>query len=143
MNGVDINTIYAPDAPTLDRYALSSEVSSFYATNTSVNTKAPLNTPEFTGTITAPTINATTALQLNGSSTNSLHQQRASIQAILPSATVNGSLSVTAQNGVATIATSNRTAVGTYVITWTPALSSNVYLVQGKHSKRTWIRKFQ
>ena len=50
VNGVDINTLYAPVAPTLDSYALTSEVSSFYATKTSVNNKAPINNPTFTGT---------------------------------------------------------------------------------------------
>ena len=72
VNGVNINTLYAPMAPMLDEYALLSEVSSLYATKSSVNNKAPLNNPEFTGTITAPTINATTALQINGNSTNTL-----------------------------------------------------------------------
>ena len=101
------------------------------ATQTALNLKANLNNPTFTGTLTAPTINASSALQINGTSTDTLYQQRAWIQAIVPSATVNGAVTVTAQNGVATITSVNRTAVGTYVITWSPALSSNVYLVQG------------
>ena len=62
VNGVNINTLYAPAAPMLDEYALMSEVSSLCATKSSVNSKAPLNNPEFTWTITAPTINAATAL---------------------------------------------------------------------------------
>ena len=129
--------MYAPVAPALDSYALESEVSSlsevssFYATKTSVNTKAPFNNPEFTGIITAPNINATTALQINGTSTNTLYQQRAWIQAILPSAAVNGAVTVTAQNGSATITSVNRTAVGTYAISWSPSIGSNNYIVQG------------
>ena len=35
-------------------------------TNTAVGTKAPLASPTFTGTLTAPTINASTALQIGG-----------------------------------------------------------------------------
>ena len=76
LNGVNINTIYAPMAPMLDSYALESEASSLHATNSSVNNKAPLNNPEFTGTITAPNINASTALQIVGVSTNTLYNPR-------------------------------------------------------------------
>jgi hypothetical protein len=53
---VNINTLYAPVAPTLDSYALTSEVSSFYATKSSVNSRAPINNPAFTGTVIAPAI---------------------------------------------------------------------------------------
>ena len=42
VNGVNINTLYAPMAPMLDEYALESEVSSAYASISSVNNKAPL-----------------------------------------------------------------------------------------------------
>jgi hypothetical protein len=161
----------------LDTYALTSDLQSLYATKTSVNAKAPINNPAFTGTVsgitkdmvglgsvdntsdsakpvstatqtalnlkanlagptftgtlTAPTINASSALQVNGTSTDTLYQQRAWIQAIIPSATVNGAVTVTAQNGVASITSVNRTATGTYAISWSPSIGSINYLVQG------------
>ena len=43
VNGVDINTLYAPAPPMLDSYALTSDLQSFYATTTDVNAKAPIN----------------------------------------------------------------------------------------------------
>ena len=101
------------------------------ATLAALNLKANLNNPTFPGTLTAPTINASSALQVSGTSTDTLYQQKAWTQAILPSATVNGAVTVTSQNGAAIITSVNRTLVGTYVITWSPALSSNIYLVQG------------
>ena len=50
---------------------------------------------------------------------------------MIPSATVNGAVTVNAQNGVATITSVNRTAAGTYAISWSPSIGSNNYLVQG------------
>ena len=101
------------------------------ATQTALDLKSNLNNPTFTGTITAPTINALSALQINGTSTNNLYQQRVWIQAIIPSATVNGAVTVTVQNGVATITSVTRNATGTYAISWSPSIGSNNYLVQG------------
>ena len=40
-------------------------------------------------------------------------------------------MTLTAQNGVATITSVNRTATGTYAISWSPSIGSNNYLVQG------------
>ena len=53
------------------------------------------------------------------------------VQAISPGASVNGPVSITAQSGVATITSINRTNTGVYNITWSPAASSFNYLVQG------------
>ena len=124
VNGVDINTMYAPAAPALDSYALESDVSSLYATKTSVNTKAPLDNPEFTGTAVAPTINATTALQINGTNTNNLYQQRAYITAVIPVGTTGQAVSGVSWSGAATSFTVNKTATGTYVFNWTPSIPS-------------------
>ena len=60
-----------------------------------------------------------------------MYQQRAWIQAIIPSATVNAAVTVTVQNGVATITSVTRNATGTYAISWSPSIGSNNYLVQG------------
>ena len=55
VNGANINTLFTPAAPTLDSYALTSDLQSFYATKSSVNNKAPINNPHFTGTVTGIT----------------------------------------------------------------------------------------
>ena len=55
VNGVDISYLYAPLPPMLDTYALTSDVQSFYATKASVNAKAPINNPAFTGTVSGIT----------------------------------------------------------------------------------------
>jgi hypothetical protein len=44
---------------------------------------APTADPTFTGTLTAPTINASSALQLNGTSTNTLYASKAWVQCIV------------------------------------------------------------
>ena len=118
VNGVDINTMYAPAAPALDSYALESEVSSFYATKTSVNTKAPLNDLGLTGTITAPNINATTALQINGTSTNTLYASKPWVQCVVNNG--GGILSGSSVGRVTpTITRTSGQAVGAYDITFT------------------------
>ena len=101
------------------------------ATQTALDLKANLNNPTFTGSVTAPTINASSALQINGTSIATLYQRRAWIIAIIPSATANGSVTVTVQSGVATLLSVNRTSTGVYNITWSPAASSFNHLVQG------------
>ena len=55
VGGVDVNYMFAPLPPVLDNYMLESEVQSLYATKSSVNTKAPLNNPQFTGTVSGIT----------------------------------------------------------------------------------------
>jgi hypothetical protein len=55
VGGVDVNYMFAPMPPVLDNYMLESEVQSFYATKSSVNTKAPINNPQFTGTVSGIT----------------------------------------------------------------------------------------
>ena len=112
-----------------DTSDLAKPVSS--ATQTAVDLNADLNNPTFTGSLTAPTINASTALQINGTSTATLYQQRAWIMAVIPSATVNGPVTVTAQSGVATITSVNRTSTGVYAITWSPAAPNFNYIIQG------------
>ena len=55
VGGVDVNYMFAPLPPVLDNYMLESEVQSLYATKSSVNTKAPINNPQFTGTVSGIT----------------------------------------------------------------------------------------
>ena len=92
---------------------------------------APTTDPIFSGTLSCPNINATATLQVSGVNTNTLYQPRAWVQAIIPSATVNGPVTLTAQNGVATITSVSRNGAGTYTISWSPSIGSGVYLVQG------------
>ena len=76
------------------------------------------------------TVNIPYALQIGGTSTNTLCQQRAWIQAIIPSAAVNGPVTIATQSGVATLSAS-RSATGTYALTWSPNINNTNYLVQG------------
>ena len=55
VGGVDGNYLFAPMPPVLDNYMLESEVQSLYATKSSVNAKAPINNPQFTGTVSGIT----------------------------------------------------------------------------------------
>ena len=101
------------------------------ATQTALDLKANVANPTFTGTLTAPTLNASSTLQINGINTDTLYNPRVWVQAISPGASVNGPVSITAQSGVATITSINRSSTGVYNITWSPAASSFNYLVQG------------
>ena len=107
----------------LDTYALTSDLQSFYATKTSVNAKAPINNPEFTGTLTATTINATTALQINGTSTNTLYASKPWVQCIVHVG--GGILSGSSVGRVSPTIT--RTAAGAFDITFTTHPNSFSY----------------
>ena len=54
------------------------------AMQTALNLKSNSANPTFTGTLAAPTINATTALQVGGVDSGTLFQQRAVIMAVIP-----------------------------------------------------------
>ena len=113
-------------SPALDSYALESKVSSVNATKTSVNIKAPLNNPEFTGTVVAPTINATTALQINGTSTNTLYASKPWVQCIVNNG--GGILSGSSVGRVTpTITRTTGQSVGAYDITFTTHPNSYNY----------------
>ena len=71
------------------------------------------------GTIAAPTINATTALQYGGIDTNALYQVRAWILGAVDGAT--GNLLTTSGKGTLS---SSRTATGSYSLIWTTAPSA-------------------
>ena len=76
-------------------------------------------------------VNVPTTLQIGGVSTDTLYQQRVWLSAIIASSTVNGPVTITAQSGAATLTSVTRTATGNYVLAWSPALPTNVYIVQG------------
>ena len=78
-----------------------------------------------------PNVDSNGALSIGGVSTDTLYQQRAMIQAIIPSATTNGAVTVTAQSGTSTLTSVNRTSTGVYAITWSPAAPNINYLAQG------------
>ena len=83
------------------------------------------------GLLCFPNMDSNGALSIGGVSTDTLYQQRALIQAIIPSATTNGAVTVTAQSGTSTLTSVNRTGTGVYAITWSPAAPNINYLVQG------------
>jgi hypothetical protein len=76
-------------------------------------------------------VNVPTSLQIGGTSTDTLYQQRAWIQAIIPSSTVLGAITVTNQSGAATITSAQRNGTGLYAINWSPSINNLNYLVQG------------
>ena len=81
--------------------------------------------------ITPTHVNVPTALQIGGTSTDALRQQRSWVQVVLPVATVNGPVTITSQSGVATLTSVSRTGIGTYAIVWSPNISNVNYIVQG------------
>ena len=86
------------------------------ATQTALDLKANLNDPNFTGTLVAPTINASSALQISGTSTNTLYASKPWVQCVINS---NGAL----LSGVTSVGrvtpTVTRTAAGSYDISFT------------------------
>jgi hypothetical protein len=79
---------------------------------------APTADPIFTGTLTAPTINASTALQLNGTSTNTLYASKAWVQCII---NTNGAILSGSSVGrvTPTITRTSGQAVGAYDVSFT------------------------
>ena len=93
-----------------DTSDLSKPVST--ATQTALDLKSNLNNPTFTGILTAPTINASTALQIGGVSSYSPYQQRAFIMAVIPVGTTGQVVSGVSWNGTATSFTVTKTVTG-------------------------------
>ena len=100
------------------------------ATQTALNLKSNLNNPTFTGILTAPTINASTTLQIGGVSSDTLYQQRAFIMAVIPTGTTGQVVSGVSWSGTATSFTVTKTGTGAYRFDWTPALPST-YIFHG------------
>ena len=79
---------------------------------------APTNNPTFTGTLSCPTINATTDMQLNGTSTNTLYASKPWVQCV-----VNTGGSILSGSSVGrvtpTITRTSGQAVGAYDIAFT------------------------
>ena len=86
---------------------------------------SPIANPLFTGTLTAPTINATSALQVGGVDSSSLFQHRAFISAVIPVGQA-GLVSGVVWNGSATnFEVSQLCGLGAYRFQWTPAIPSS------------------
>ena len=83
------------------------------------------------GITSSGTVSIPGALQIGGTSTDTLYQQRSWVQAVLPVATVNGPVTITSQSGVATLTSGTRTGTGTYAIAWSPNINNFNYIVQG------------
>ena len=99
--------------------ATTAAASTYLTTANATSYYAPLASPAFTGTLTAPTINATTALQYSGIDTNTLYQLRAWVLGAVDGAT--GNLLSTSGKGTLS---SSRSTTGTYGLAWTTAPSS-------------------
>ena len=85
------------------------------AMQTALNLKANSANPTFTGALAAPTINATTALQVGGVDSGMLFQQRAFIMAVIPVGTTGQAVSGITWNGTASTFTVNNSGTGAYV----------------------------
>ena len=65
---------YLTTATATATYQTIANMSNYLTTSTASSTYAPLASPTFTGTITGPIHNATTALQVNGTNINTIYQ---------------------------------------------------------------------
>ena len=97
---------------------LSKPISS--ATQTALNLKSNLNNPTFTGILTAPTVNATTQLQVNGVDIKSLYQEKPWVAGQVTST---GGISVQSGRNTFTI---TKGSTGYYTIGF-PNIGSNSY----------------
>ena len=70
-------------------------------------------------------------LRISNTDITTLFQPRVWIQAVIPSASTNGPVTITAQTGTATLTSVNRRAAGTYAIAWSPNINNFNYIVQG------------
>ena len=71
------------------------------------------------------------SVRINNTDINTLFQPRIWIQAVVPGASTNGPVTLTAQTGTATLTSVNRTAAGTYAIAWSPNINNFKYIAQG------------
>ena len=101
------------------------------ATQTALNLKANIANPTFTGTLIAPTINATTSIQENGVDIDTKFQPLFWVWVIIPSSATNGAVAISTWAGQVSSVSCNRTATGTYVLSWTPSIGTNTYFVNG------------
>ena len=107
-------TSYLTTATASTTYQTTANMSNYLTTATASSTYAPKASPTFTGTATAPTINATTALQVNGTNINTIYQTIANMSSYLTTTTASTTyapLASPALTGTATAA--NITATGT------------------------------
>ena len=66
-----------------DSYLTTSNASSTYATISNLNLKANIANPTFTGTLAAPTINATTTLQVSGIGIDTIYMTKPWVQCVV------------------------------------------------------------
>ena len=92
------------------------------ATQTALDLKSNLNNPTFTGTVTAPTINALTALHINGTSTNTLYASKPWVQCVINS---NGAILIGSSVGRVTPSITRTAAVSFDIIFTTHPNSYN------------------
>ena len=96
-----------------------------------MNLKANLANPTFTGTLAAPTIDASTALQIAGTNVNTIYHPLFWMWVIIPSSGTNVAVTISSWNGQASTGSASRSATGTYVLSWTPSIGSKTYFVNG------------
>ena len=108
----------------------TSDASATYTSISNLYLKANLANPTFTGTLAAPTINATSALRIAGVDSGALFQQKPFVSAVIPVGTA-GLVSGVVWSGSATdFQVSKLSGLASYRFQWTPAIPSTyVFLV--------------
>ena len=103
---------------TINSYLTSSDATATYATISNLNLKANIANPIFTGTITAPTINATTTLQVSGIGIDTIYMTKPWVQCIV---NANGAILSNSSVGrtTPTISRTSGQAAGAWDITFT------------------------
>ena len=118
-----------PDIISLDD---SNFYSTFYTQTQSDTKYATKASPTFTGTLAAPTINATTALQVGGTNINTIYQTIANMSSYLTTssasstyqpmfyatASINTNGLVATTGGKVTLTCSSPSPAGTYTLSW-------------------------
>ena len=84
-----------------------------------MNLKANLDNPIFTGTVTAPTINASSALQINGTSTATLYAPKPWVQCVWNGSNMTIQSSSSVGRVTPTITRTSGQAAGAYDVTFT------------------------
>ena len=96
---------------------------------TSLDLKSNLNNPTFTGTVTAPTINASSSLQINGTSTATLYAPKPWVQCV-----VNGNGAIFTNSSVGRVTPTITRTSGQAAGAWDITLTSHPNGVAYTHS---------
>ena len=117
---------------TLPSYLQSETASATYATISNLNLKANLTNPTFSGILAAPTVNATSILQINGMSTNTLYALKPWVQCVINGTNLTFASNSNVGRVTPTVTRTSGQAAGAYDISFTthPNASSYAHCIQ-------------